>query len=200
MALWLYDSYPIDNGANDAMDSARLAAMMNLARCPRKVNLLQYLDVDTYLPRRWPKADTNDFSRDQLLPFIAALYDAGHIQYCRIIHDHYESKGWIVNGKDPLNPAHRNHLRICAGYNASWWGLLWLKAEILWGTKIKPYDESNQLLAMLFVAPREYMKSYVRKHRDFTQPINQYWKDSYRNEPELAYNLINRIAKEYIFT
>lgn len=197
---------PRDNGASDRQDSARLAGILTLFDWPQKIDLREYgTPKEEFLYRdkitghlsrqvswkylnayvRHPAEYKYDFSRDQAICLIAGL------------SRQFPSDFWInakyITGNDFLSPSVKGHIQRCKGLKASWWQDQWLKAEILISAKFSPLGEPNQILCMCVVAGPEWVKRYCKANPQWKRAIEIYWKESYRNEPELCDHMIQKI-------
>lgn len=176
---------PMDNGASDKQDSCRLASIITVFEWPQKVDLKKYIvtksNKTSYV--RHPMEIKYDFSRDQLIPFIAGLYIQG-LWYC--VSEQY------VDGKDWLSPSHKGHIRRCKADKANWFQNLWLWLDVLWATFIAQMQESNQLLSMLMIADPKYLKFYTKYNKFWETNIKSYW-CGWRNEKDLAEHIINKV-------
>ena len=189
MPTWI-NGIPRDNGATDLEDSARLAGV--LAITGEMTPVYRYYTAARGLVRH--PASELPFTRDQLL-CLAYL----HYKYRTLgssntpVQSSIESCiAFAPNGKDYLNPAHRQHLRICTGGTPSLWGNIWLVGEICWHAFCVPTSESNQLICMLLTSPPMYVNLWKRLNVRWRESINEYW-CGWRNEPELATALIKRM-------
>lgn len=186
---------PRDNGATDFNDSARLAGIMAVVDDSRitEKELFRYIKNGTTVERH-PNESKYDLSRDQLMCYLAGYYCLGcHIKY-RWISENIFFK--YINGisKDLVTPSVRNHIALCTGMKTSWIGYQWLKLDIWYCGKFSKIDtEINQLLCLCIVAGPEYVRRFVKANPKWREQINYYWRDSFRNEPEIAKMLIKKI-------
>lgn len=194
------DGFPVDEGATDTADSARLAGIMATFRHPEAVDCDYYVDVgdvNEWQYWRHPVMHNKNehdeelaFSRDQAVCLFAGLYSQGFKMY---VDPNYQPP----NG-DVISPSVRDHFRICSGGQPTFLGQLWLMFDILWMCAIdKDLDtENNQLLCMLMVHPdKRYLKLYLKHDKNWKFRIVNYW-SRWREEYELA-GLIFKELKKY---
>lgn len=172
---------PRDTGATDFNDSARLAGIMTVFEWSQQVQLIKYISSNPFRYVRHPKEYKYDFSRDQAICLMAGLKYQDPL---------YVSKS-LIEGKDWFSPSHNGHIRICRGLKSHWYQKLWLWLDILWSCYFAPIEEPNQLLCMMIVHPdKKYLKFWLKHNKKWKEAINLYWRDSFRNEPELAKHMI----------
>ena len=181
---------PQDNGASDLQDSARLAGVMTVFDWPQSIPIRYYCKYQpvlgtSFMYVRHPEEIIYSFSRDQFVCLIAAYFKKGMLNYVNKA---------FVTGRDIMPPSVKGHIARCQGRKATWLQDLWLKGEIIAHAKLSPTGEPNQLLCMLMVAGPEWVKMWVRWNPKWQESINAYWRDSYRNEPELAALMIQKIT------
>lgn len=123
------------------------------------------------------------FSRDQTICLVAYLYFIGRGDLVSLDR---------VDGKDIFGPANRGHILRCQNKKASWFQDQWLKVEILFHAYFTPTEESNQLIAMMWVAGEDYLKLWVKHNPMWQDSITLYF-DSWRAEKELADSMIKQI-------
>jgi hypothetical protein len=96
-------------------------------------------------------------------------------------------KPWY--NRDILTPSHIGHLIKIAKIYWLYPFLLvsysWLLFDILWSTKVKPDDESNQIIALCAVAGDWALKLYCWLHPNWTGPLYSYW-SGWRDQREIA--------------
>ncbi|HBI00980.1 MAG TPA: hypothetical protein DDY18_05085 [Flavobacterium sp.] len=210
------DKLPVDAGATDAMDSARLAGLMATFDFPGfdKSLLLRYLvEKNGQLmavrhPGEEPSNNPFNFTRDQLMCLAAGLHKAGYLNECkglleaaktrgnRAQNTEYDMPGTkkdFPNGPDWLTPSHMNHLRLCAGEKPTLLGKIWLNVDILYSATIGSDKEPNQLMCMCEIAGK--MEMLKRFHKKLEDAIVNYW-DNWRLEGDLAAFLISKIYKK----
>lgn len=178
---------PVDNGASDLADSARLAGIMTVfgiynVACHKYVNLF----YQRY--ERHPDDKSGyDFSRDQTIPLVAGLYKKGMQELVNIKY---------VTGKDFFGPSHRGHIRYCQGKDYIWYQKLFLWIDILWACYVDKEHENNQLLCMLYILKdRRPLKFYLNNCKTWEKTLREYW-SGWRGEPGLAEDLTNILNKE----
>lgn len=181
---------PKENGASDRLDSARLAGIMTVFEFRPRVECSKYVvhnwNTGSYTYVRHPdERGELDFSRDQAMCLMAGLW--------RQWLNHLVSEKFI-DGKDILTPSHMGHIRRCQGKDSSWIQDAWLWLDVLWACKVKPDAESNQLLSILMVADKKYLKFYLKNHPDWKKTIKDYW-CQWRNEPDLADHMIKTLEE-----
>jgi hypothetical protein len=175
---------PKDNGATDLQDSARLAGLLTTFGWAKRMSLELYVDKDKKRYVRHPEERTYDFSRDQAICLIAGLYFSGKRDLV---------KREYVDGKDIFSPSHMGHVRMCQGLKPRWYQKAWLWIDVLYGCFYQPMGEPNQLLCMLMVADRKYLKFWLKYNKHWQASIKEYWAEgagAWRKEPELAAHMI----------
>lgn len=177
-------SLPSDTGSTDKQDSARLAGLMTVFEWPQQVDLHNYVKIYALRYVRHPLENKYNFSRDQSICLFAGLKVQGH---SHLVHKEF------IDGKDIFMPSHNGHIKRCQGKEANWLEDLWLWVDVLWGCYVKPLQESNQLLCMMMIADKKYLKFWLKHNKKWRDSINLYWRDSFRNEPELAAHIINKL-------
>lgn len=175
----IFDSLglPKDNGASDLQDSARLAGLMTVFGYSG-IPLEKYVVGSSYV--RHPNEAKYDFSRDQAVCLMAGLAVQGR-------HDLVNRD--FITGKDIMSPAVQGHIRRCKGQKANLLQNAWLLLDVLFSALIKPMDESNQLLCILMLADKMYLKLWLKLNRKWKESIREYW-CGWRGEPELAEKMI----------
>lgn len=178
---------PIEVGASDMADSSRLAGIMALiGYYPNgPFDLSKYVVNNKYV--RHPLERKFDFSRDQTLCLVAGLKAQGL--------DHLVDLDY-VDGRDIFSPAHRGHIKRCQGKSANWLEDAWLWFDIYRKAWTKPLSEPNQLICMLVIAGPKYLKAWCNANKQWQESVNLYWRDSFRQEPELAQAIINFIQEK----
>jgi len=184
---------PKDTGASDLEDSARLAGMLAAAESLQPLPTPGcYLNPQGELARWY--GSTLPFTRDQLLCLAYFHYKLGGGVLAPKLA---EAAGKLTapNGKDPLNPAHRAHLKACVSgkYEGSLLAKAFLVTEIIWHTMHeRGLSEPNQLICMLLTAGPRYVRLWQRLNNRWAESINMYW-CGWRNETLLAAMLINKL-------
>lgn len=184
---------PFDVGSTDKLDSARLAGIMTVFEIQQRVECSKYYYFDYNLGRaryvRHPEdRDKLSFSRDQAVCLMAGLWKQGLYHLVSDAH---------IDGSDVLSPSVMGHVRRCQNRKPSFIQehSLWL--DVIWSCKVKPWDESNQILCMLMVADRKYMLFYLKNHPDWRKCIRDYW-SGWRGEGLLAEQMIKQIEGRYL--
>lgn len=200
---WL-NGFPRDENCTDNMDSARLSGLL---AC---LNHQQAPDLRSYLYSRWgivrcpTPLNAEDWcqnpwnvTRDQLVPVIAGLVAQGHILDAQCLCKAIEARGWRAQNSEADKPGSikpwyngpdwffgaekemcRNILR--SGDNDSW-----LRAKILWDTKINPWHEPSQLICMMSLAGPEYIDGWKYLHPDWKRCVREYWLTGSRQDQEV---------------
>lgn len=167
---------PRDNGADDYADSARLAGLMALLNHPQAPDLRDYVVEDAYTLCRHPTYPANDFSRDQLIPFLAGLCRRTGTTWGRDYTKYKPSNG------DWLSPSQQDHIRMCCYTTPTKLGRAWLWLDILYSCYVDPVAEPNQLIAMLVIAGPRYLNFWKRHNPRWRASLQLYW-CGWRNEP-----------------
>jgi hypothetical protein len=179
--------FPRDTGATDMNDSARLAGIMTVFGYPHKVYMSRYV-VETTKGRVYKRHPVNsdyDMSRDQSIPLVAGLRVQGYF--------HLVSRKY-VDGRDIFSPSHYGHVRICRGLRPRFYQSWWLWLDVLWSCFVKPMAEPNQLLCMLMVTDKKYLRFWVKHNKQWKESITEYW-NGWRGEPELSSHMIKVIEE-----
>lgn len=179
--------FPRDVGANDMLDSARLAGLMALFSHPQAIDCSLYIVDD--MPTRHPSLSPKDFSRDQLICWAAGL-SAQHKE----VFNFYLAAYYKPTNGDWLSPSQKDHMRRCAGLPDTWLGRQWLWLDILWSAFVNPMAEPNQLISMLVVAGPKWMKRWTRLNENWKQAIAVYWV-GWRGEMDFSSHIIHEIER-----
>lgn len=188
---------PVEVGADDFNDSARMAGLMTATGYTDNQNwnkklLVKYVQSDDkgsfYV--RHPGITSPDMSRDQAMCLIVGLYLAG---FSRLISLD------MVRGKDWFSPSQKGIFRICQGGTLSWFASIWFWCDVVYSC-VHPSDdlEDLQLICMMLVAPPKYLKYWVYYNTKWKTRIVNYF-CGWRNEPELAQYLIDYISGVALF-
>jgi len=185
---------PRDTGATDFMDSSRLAGMVRLFDDKSKIPIDLYVRTnmrETKKYVRYPFVENPyDFSRDQTLCLVAGLYKAG---FSFLVNKDY------VTGKDIFMPSHMGHLNRCAKKPVNLLQKAWLWIDVLYSTFVKPVNEPNQILAMMYIAylqgEKSYLKFWLKHNTKWKQSIKDYWELSFRDEKELSALIIAKLEQ-----
>lgn len=207
----IIDKYnlPVILGASDKQDSAVIAGLMTIFEYPIKVDMQAYLlpaykeikdrdsdmmhvfDKSIYV--RHPYEYKFDLSRDQFLLLSAGLFCQGHGDLVSTS---------FINGIDLLSPAVYGHIRRCNGKKANLFQDGWLWFDVWCHAKFSQVSEPNQLLAMMLVADKKYLKWWTTNNPQWERSIRKYWyteDGTWRNEKDLAEHMIayiKNIVKE----
>lgn len=176
----IYDGLglPKENGADDLEDSARLAGILTVFDINKKIPLDSYLKNKEYT--RHPSGSKYDFSRDQAICLLAGLSRQGKFS---IIKKEY------INGNDILSPSVTGHIKRCHGDKSNTMENLWLWLDVAYHAIITPLEEPNQILCMMLIADKKYLKFWLKINRQWRESIRLYW-CGWRKEPELAEDMI----------
>lgn len=171
---------PKDTGATDLQDSSRLAAIMVIFKYPIQPNLSLYIDTTNNRYVRHPNEYVYDFSRDQAICLLAGLY--------------FQNKSNLVNrafinGRDIFSPSHTGHIKRCQNKKSNLLEDMWLWVDVAYSCFVKPMSEPNQLLSMLMVADKKYLKFWLKYNKKWKEAIREYW-SGWRGEPQLAEHMI----------
>lgn len=200
---------PIVTGASDKQDSAVIAGLMTIFEYPIKVDMQAYLlpayteikdrdsdmmhvfDKSIYV--RHPHEYKYDLSRDQFLLLSAGLAKQGR-------GDLVDTK--LINGIDLLSPAVFGHIRNCKGVKTNCLQNGWLWYDVWHHAKKTPTSEPNQLLSMMLLADKKYLKWWTTNNPEWERSIRKYWyteDGAWRAEQDLAEHMIvyikNRIKE-----
>lgn len=178
-------------GAMDAGDSASRTGIMAL--CGSKLDIIQLREfivmynelVRHPYDKKW--SDPRLTSRDQLVMYSAGLYKNYPMLASRLQRKHK-----LKINKDIVTPDVQNHLRRCANMRPTVLGNLWLIASIIWGCKIAPREEQNQLICMVVVAGGWFKKLYLRLHPNIDENMRKYW-GGWRDQPEIGAALLQKL-------
>lgn len=168
-------------GASDLEDSPVAAGLCTIFDYPIEIDPLLYFNKNGMYQRC---ADSKYFfSRDQTIPLIALLRIKGLSHLVSLDH---------VDGKDVFSPSVKGHIKRCQGGKASWLQDTWLWLDVWFHAKVKPLEEPNQLIVMMWFADPKYLKWWCANNPHWEMSIEIYW-ISWRNEPELAALMIAAI-------
>ena len=195
----------------DCSNRQGLAAYFNVfAHAKDNITMLTREDGKCRRHVEYPWNVWNNFSRDQLLPYVlglSALVD-GHKYNKAIFWSHarrgffcqntYRNDGTGPKLPDFLAPDHIMHLIFSAKIYWLYWfaviGFPFLFIQILWSTKVKPWSEQNQIISQLCMAGDFWLKLYVRLHPDYSLALMKYW-NGWRDQPEFSRAMIYDIEK-----
>lgn len=201
------DIFPIDNGASDAADSARFNGMLVLVKHPKAIDSSKYFVNNE--PVRCPaepgkSSNIRMMSRDQIICLAASLMIQGRQDLIASIYNKALAAGHKAPNDleddltvkkyagDYMLPHIMGVLKKAAGLQKELSGeeKIFLVGDILFNAIFTPLRESNQLIALCYMAGPKWLKFYKFVTPAWRMAINLYWRDSYRNEPELAAMLI----------
>ena len=199
----------------DGGDSASRTAIMAICGSQDDADLLGLFSVGGIMvrhPYQDPWNNPNNCTRDQLIPYVAALWAWEKHYEADMMMVAHRQRGWRCqnterdkpgtmkqwpNGPDWLAPDHRLHLKLAAGApleDATALERAWLEASILWSTKVKPQAEQNQIICQCLVAGPEYVRKYVEGHPNFEGELRRYW-GTWRDQREIAELLIKKVRE-----
>lgn len=213
--------HPLDK--NSGGDSARSTGMMALFGSLEDQSILGRFEVPPLSgmlcrhPLLWPKTD--DFTRDQLICFVAGLWKTKRTDLARRVFWSHAKRGFFCQnymeqfpnaktqiredkgffGRDPLSPSHVGFLILCA---RMWWlypflliALPWFLIDLWYATKERPREEQNQIIAMASVYG--CLKLWAQWHPCWDRPIWDYWcsPQSWRDQNELGIYIIKAISR-----
>lgn len=205
-----------DPSYQDGGDSAHRTGIMSLCGSLQdQYNLPMFNERGLVVrhPEQGVYDDPRSTSRDQLVPYMAGLYEAGMYKIAEGVALKCRNRGWYAQnvltlgltekpwymGPDVLMPDVQNHMLDCARMPVTKWGRrvgdAWLLASLVWSTKIKPWDEQNNIICMCIIRGKEWVHRYVSMHPDYIKATTDYW-CSWRDQPEIASELLKRIDKE----
>ena len=163
-------------------------------------------------PKQWPWFLSTSTTRDQVIPYVTALYFAGLKHISNRVMLAHKRRGWRCQnthtyegklkpwykGADVLMPDARAHMMLCGGETPSKLYMLWadsfLWASLLWSTKVKPWDEQNNIICMVLVRGEKWVRRYVDLHPDYIKSTVQYW-GGWRDQLEIGQGLIKKIEE-----
>ena len=195
----IYNNHALDEG-----DSCNRTALLSLFGSTFDTCLLHHFHIGSGTLVRHPKPkkipndlrehdDPRGFSRDQLIPYVAALSKSEHYpKTLKSIFAKRMGRCFLEQNFDVLfSPVTLAFLiKACRIY---WFyfflpiGYLFLILDIVWFTKIKPYDEQNQFISVLEIMGMKSM--YKKLHPDWKKATMNYW-DSWRDQKEIGEKII----------
>ncbi len=202
---------PKPNGATDWMDSAHLigvltfiGADLNVATVNSYVNELGYamrcpVDNESDLQ----PSNYKNFTRDQFIPFIAALHRLRQYGTMRKVLSHVGFRMWntdkdavgtkkkFPDGPDILDPSHHGYIRILKGEKPRCFQKAWMIARIYingWFTSLK---EPNNIIIMSYYYG--YLDLLKKRNKNLRQAIFDYW-GGWRDENGIAEALSKKIG------
>lgn len=191
------DGYPVEQGASDSQDSARLIGLLAVFGYP--VDKEKYFDYINHGPgpyylRHPIERNKYEYSRDQLICYVAGL-KALNLDYLHWSYYRPDNGDW-------LSPSQKSFVeRICKGKNGTITGNIWLWLDVLWSCFIDPMAEPCQLICMLKKHPDEkYIRFWVNNNKLWREAIREYFCSQTpgkynRGEPELAELMIKDLEQ-----
>lgn len=188
---------PIENGATDWRDSARLAGL--LATFFELKIIQPKLEPDLYLSKgrliRHPFYDEETISRDQIICLVMLM--RFHENSINIPFP------WPSNA-DILTPSQIRHIMVTMYDKKPWWNFfanIWLLFDVLWSAYVKPKAEPNQIICMLmsqyiYGDGVFYLRLWTKLNKQWKSAIRIYWclpPGDWRGERELAEEMIDAI-------
>lgn len=166
-------------------------------------------------PTQAPWNNPNNFTRDQLVCYVAGCFAAGYSGICErafitAVHRRLRAQNTeadvpgstkhFPDGADLLMPDIMYFLGICAGLpkfvlaGLAIFGYPMLVLNILWSTLVKPYGEQNQLICICSIVGVRTLKFYRWLHPNYQKALVQYW-GGWRDQMEIADKVINKIER-----
>jgi hypothetical protein len=197
------------DGGDSASRTGIMALCGSYADIVRLEDFFIYFDK-RYMPVRHPHQNAynhpKSMSRDQIICLAAGFYrnfGVRSILYTSFKGWYETQRGWFIN-KDILLPSHWFHIYCCCNSDRNadlvtilfrYISAVFLFFDVLWSTKIKPWDEQNQILCILIVRGKKWLKFYCKLHPDWQKATMRYW-DSWRDQKEIGLALIDLVKKE----
>lgn len=212
--------HPIDK--NSGGDTSRTTGMLAMfgSRIDRELLLKHEKPKGSGLLCRHPKFySDDDFTRDQMLPIIGALYQCQHPDHkalakrifwsrfkCGFLAQNYmnqfpEKDGVRKNkglfGRDPLSPSHIGMLILAGEQYWLFWLLpfcyVWAMIDIFYHAKVVPRNEPNQLIAVCMTYDLLWL--WVAAHPNWKKSIEIYW-CGWRDQKEIYEYIVSGVLKE----
>ena len=209
------DGLPVDTGASDSQDSARLAGMMALAGLINYCNnYMVWSDRDQMMVGTRHPTDTfqgannpDKFSRDQMMCLVVGVNNVLCFDlYKGAVKRNNTAQNWMEDGGKPkwygadkLIRLNMDVVALKANHitKLSKLGYIQLIVEILFKRIFNSLGEPNQILSMAQVS-RNF--ALVKKlWPKWEQAVDKYW-CGWRGEPELAAAIKDTVKKELYFT
>lgn len=197
----------------DGGDSASRTAIMAICGSSTDADLLKsFINYGTMVrhPHQEPWNNPKNCTRDQLIPFAAALWAWEMYSESTALLITHSRRRWRCQnteadipgttkkwGADWLAPDHRLHLKLAAGWHLQETSRLerwWLDVSIFWSTKVRPSSEQNQIICQCLVAGKDYVRKYVDMHPNFEGSLRRYW-GGWRDQMEIAELFIKKIRE-----
>ena len=199
---------PSYSDGGDSSNRTALMAFIGSITDQKLIHLFVKGGLGCRHPSQPPYNDPRSWTRDQLIPTIAALHGTsqaqdlfwGHFKrgfFCQNSHTiDLAPKPWYQ--RDILSPSHIGHLIMSAQIYPLYPLLLiswpWLVLDLLWSTKVKPFEEQNQIICMLGTAGVQWLKAYVWLHPDYKKATRDYW-GGWRDQVEIGEAIIKYIEE-----
>lgn len=167
------------NGASDFEDAPVICGMAVTFSYPTEypIDMSEFVWAGKYRRCLNPK---NDLSRDQCMELWSGLKAQGR-------EDLVDSRR--VTGKDFFAPSNKGHEMRCKGLKASWFQDQWLKVDMLYSAKVKPMEELNQILTILWNHPDDwFIKTYCKWNPSWAESLRKYWYVGYFDFNDLDEN------------
>jgi hypothetical protein len=196
---------PNDLSYLDFGDASRSTGILSLFGSAIDMNLcrIHYYGNGKFYrqPEQTPWNNTDNFSRDQLVPLIGGLWRAGEKQilrealFFRLKRSLFGLIG-LEQNFDILAPNHLFMLILAARFRLLYFlgpiGYFFHFLNMIWSCFIKPWDEQNQFICECMVFGTA--KIYKKLHPDYKKAIMNYWGGfPFRDQPELGKQIINNL-------
>lgn len=164
-------------------------------------------------PYQFPWNNPNNFTRDQLICYMAGAKSTGATNITKRIfkavvkrgfraqNTEYDAPGTLKkfpNGPDLLSPSDVLFLAHTANFNhlflllLSIAGIPWFLLTLLVATKINPDGEQNQIICQCLTFGRLTTKLYTKLHPNYKKVITDYW-GGWRDQREIAVSMIIKV-------
>lgn len=202
-----------DNSGGDQMDAACRVSIMALSGSKQDEQLLPAFEngngVMVRSPQEAPANNPNNCTRDQLLPYVAALAASGRTEIVRRLFEAHKQRNWrcqnteydvpgsgkqFPDGPDFLDWGHRWFFSVCAEDKSQHWrwllGAPWLLLTLLWNSKWG--DEQNQIASVCYALGPKWLALYKRLTPDYDVRITAYW-SGWRQQSEISYLFVTKL-------
>lgn len=204
----------------DAGDSARATGMMSMTGSEIDKSLLKLFEISPGIFCRHPYAvlykNPNNFTRDQLVQFIAGADKANlsdlskrvfwtHAKrgfFCQNSHDLNGNKKPWYKSRDPLMLSHVGQLIISARiyflYPLLVFCGIWLLLDIIFSSLQDVNTENNQIIALCSVYNKWFLKLYCFLDKKWEDKLMVYWgtnSEKFRYQPEIGEFIIKYIKE-----
>jgi hypothetical protein len=208
-----------DPNYGDGGDSAMRTGLM--ATCGSSQDRFNLQEFDPKMdgvfvrhPHQFPWNNPNNFTRDQLICYIAGCKSIGAIVITKpafvnaikrgfraqnIERDAPGTKKRLPDGADLLSPSDMLFLAYCAN---SWLffllgipavlGFVWFIADLLVATRLAPMEEQNQIICKCLTYGTLMTRLYVWLHPNYKEALTSYW-CGWRDQPEIRDVLVAKI-------